>query len=83
MRDDSGHLKVADFGISELLKVTNRVKEDRPLIYEETSCESDSLDIMFYSLLLKIVPTCIRSIVWMLKLQYCILVILHTCGPQA
>ncbi|KAM7500597.1 hypothetical protein LguiA_025011 [Lonicera macranthoides] len=38
LRDDSGHLKVADFGVSELLKVTNRVKEDRPLIYEETSC---------------------------------------------
>lgn len=47
LRDDSGHLKVADFGISELLKVSNRVKEDRPLIYEETSCEF--LEIILYS----------------------------------
>ncbi|KDP42670.1 hypothetical protein JCGZ_00174 [Jatropha curcas] len=30
LRDDSGHLKVADFGISKLLKVTKTVKEDRP-----------------------------------------------------
>lgn len=38
LRDDSGHLKVADFGFSELLKVTKGVKEEKPLIYEETSC---------------------------------------------
>ncbi|KAK4386518.1 Integrin-linked protein kinase [Sesamum angolense] len=38
LRDDSGHLKVADFGVSKLLKVTSRVKEDRPLTYEDTSC---------------------------------------------
>ncbi|XP_002520399.2 integrin-linked protein kinase 1 isoform X1 [Ricinus communis] len=30
LRDDSGHLKVADFGVSKLLKVTKTVKEDRP-----------------------------------------------------
>ncbi|XP_042520186.1 integrin-linked protein kinase 1-like isoform X2 [Macadamia integrifolia] len=30
LRDDSGHLKVADFGVSKLLKVANTVKEDKP-----------------------------------------------------
>ncbi|KAL2931057.1 Integrin-linked protein kinase 1 [Bienertia sinuspersici] len=38
LRDDSGHLKVADFGVSKLLKVSKGVKEDRPVSYEETSC---------------------------------------------
>lgn len=38
LRDDTGHLKVADFGVSELLKVTKRVKEDRPLTCEDTTC---------------------------------------------
>lgn len=38
LRDDSGHLKVADFGVSKLLKVTSRVKEDRPLICQDSSC---------------------------------------------
>ncbi|KAM7524928.1 hypothetical protein LguiA_014830 [Lonicera macranthoides] len=38
LRDDSGHLKVADFGVSKLLKVTNRVREDRPLLCQDTSC---------------------------------------------
>ncbi|PIM97344.1 Tyrosine kinase [Handroanthus impetiginosus] len=36
--DDSGHLKVADFGVSKLLKVANRIKEDKPLTYHDTSC---------------------------------------------
>ncbi|GMY37722.1 integrin-linked protein kinase 1 [Fagus crenata] len=34
LRDDSGHLKVADFGVSKLLTV----KEDRPFTCHETSC---------------------------------------------
>ncbi|OMO93934.1 hypothetical protein CCACVL1_06246, partial [Corchorus capsularis] len=34
LRDDSGHLKVADFGVSKLLTV----KEDKPLTCQETSC---------------------------------------------
>nr|XP_023871434.1 integrin-linked protein kinase 1-like [Quercus suber] len=34
LRDDSGHLKVADFGVSKLMTV----KEDRPLTCHETSC---------------------------------------------
>ncbi|KAI8009486.1 Integrin-linked protein kinase 1 [Camellia lanceoleosa] len=38
LRDDYGHLKVADFGVSKLLKVTSRVKEDRPLTCHDTSC---------------------------------------------
>lgn len=38
LRDDSGHLKVADFGVSKLLKVTSRVKEDRCLTSKETTC---------------------------------------------
>ncbi|CAN6553273.1 unnamed protein product [Malus baccata var. baccata] len=35
LRDDSRHLKVADFGVSKLLTV----KEDRPLICQDASCE--------------------------------------------
>ncbi|CAL5411511.1 unnamed protein product [Camellia sinensis] len=38
LRDDSGHLKVADFGFSKLLKVTSGVKEDRPMICQDNSC---------------------------------------------
>lgn len=38
LRDDSGHLKVADFGVSKLLKVTSRLKEDRPVTLQSTSC---------------------------------------------
>ncbi|KAK4271758.1 hypothetical protein QN277_020401 [Acacia crassicarpa] len=34
LRDDSGHLKVADFGVSKLLAV----KEEKPLTCKETSC---------------------------------------------
>ncbi|XP_057429746.1 integrin-linked protein kinase 1 [Lotus japonicus] len=34
LRDNSGHLKVADFGVSKLLAV----KEDRPLTCQDTSC---------------------------------------------
>ncbi|XP_073128612.1 serine/threonine-protein kinase 12-like [Henckelia pumila] len=36
LRDDSGHLKVADFGVSKLLKVANRVKEVTPLTSQDT-----------------------------------------------
>ncbi|KAK4733135.1 hypothetical protein R3W88_007396 [Solanum pinnatisectum] len=36
LRDDTGHLKVADFGVSKLLKVTKRVKENKPLTYEDS-----------------------------------------------
>lgn len=38
LRDDSGILKVADFGVSKLLMVANRVKEDRPVTCQDTSC---------------------------------------------
>ncbi|KAK6124161.1 hypothetical protein DH2020_042070 [Rehmannia glutinosa] len=38
LRDDSGNLKVADFGVSKLLKVANRVREDRPLTCQDTAC---------------------------------------------
>ncbi|KAE9598960.1 hypothetical protein Lal_00022459 [Lupinus albus] len=34
LRDDTGHLKVADLGVSKLLAV----KEDRPLTCQDTSC---------------------------------------------
>ncbi|GMN54876.1 hypothetical protein TIFTF001_023999 [Ficus carica] len=37
LRDDSGHLKVADFGVSKLLKVAKTVKEDRPVTSQDTS----------------------------------------------
>ncbi|AEE79827.1 Ankyrin repeat-containing domain superfamily [Arabidopsis suecica] len=32
LRDDSGHLKVADFGVSKLLVVKKTVKKDRPVV---------------------------------------------------
>lgn len=37
LRDDSGHLKVADFGVSKLLMVTKRVKEDKLLSNHDAS----------------------------------------------
>ena len=37
LRDDSGHLKVADFGISKMLKVSKTVKEDRSVACQDTS----------------------------------------------
>ncbi|KAI4319718.1 hypothetical protein MLD38_033287 [Melastoma candidum] len=37
LRDDSGHLKVADFGVSKLLKVAKTVKEDIPVSSQDTS----------------------------------------------
>ncbi|KAL8236079.1 hypothetical protein R6Q59_017160 [Mikania micrantha] len=37
LRADSGHLKVADFGISELLKVTKKVKQEKLLSYHDTT----------------------------------------------
>ncbi|KAL6584359.1 hypothetical protein OROMI_003648 [Orobanche minor] len=40
LRDESGHLNVADFGISKLLQDANRVKEDRPLTCHDTSYAS-------------------------------------------
>ncbi|KAF5176081.1 Integrin-linked protein kinase [Thalictrum thalictroides] len=38
LRDDSGHLKVADFGLSKLLKVAKTVREDRPVTCTDISC---------------------------------------------
>ncbi|KMZ65438.1 Protein kinase family protein [Zostera marina] len=38
LQDDSGHLKVADFGISKFLKLAKIVKEDEPLAGQDTSC---------------------------------------------
>ncbi|KNA17127.1 hypothetical protein SOVF_082820 [Spinacia oleracea] len=38
LRDGSGHLKVADFGVSKMLKVSKRIERDRPVSNEETSC---------------------------------------------
>ncbi|XP_057526085.1 integrin-linked protein kinase 1-like isoform X2 [Amaranthus tricolor] len=37
LRDISGHLKVADFGVSKLLKVSKTVREHGPLSCQETS----------------------------------------------
>lgn len=37
LRDDSGHLKVADFGVSKLLRVSKTVREERPVPGQETS----------------------------------------------
>ncbi|XP_021764211.1 serine/threonine-protein kinase STY8-like [Chenopodium quinoa] len=38
LRDDSGHLKVADFGVSKLLKVSKGVERNRPISCEDYSC---------------------------------------------
>ncbi|WOL14651.1 serine/threonine-protein kinase STY17-like [Canna indica] len=38
LRDDTGHLKVADFGVSKLLKLADTVKEERPLTCLDTTC---------------------------------------------
>ncbi|XP_022860360.1 integrin-linked protein kinase 1-like isoform X3 [Olea europaea var. sylvestris] len=35
--DDSGHLKVADFGLSKLMKVAKSIKEDIPATCQQTS----------------------------------------------
>ncbi|PIA25930.1 hypothetical protein AQUCO_10200003v1 [Aquilegia coerulea] len=37
LRDDSGHLKVADFGLSKLLKVAKTVREDKPVMCTDIS----------------------------------------------
>ncbi|KAL9243955.1 hypothetical protein vseg_017785 [Gypsophila vaccaria] len=37
LRDDSGHLKVADFGLSKLLKFSKAVRKDKPSSSQETS----------------------------------------------
>ncbi|KAK1424855.1 hypothetical protein QVD17_20195 [Tagetes erecta] len=37
LRDDSGHLKVADFGVSELLKGTNAAKHKKLMNYHDTT----------------------------------------------
>ncbi|KAL3508992.1 hypothetical protein ACH5RR_028393 [Cinchona calisaya] len=37
LRDDSGHLKVADFGLSKLMMVAKTIKEDKPVGCQETS----------------------------------------------
>ncbi|VFQ84134.1 unnamed protein product [Cuscuta campestris] len=37
LRGDSGLLKVADFGLSKLMRYTNAIKEDKPLTSQETS----------------------------------------------
>lgn len=39
LRDDSGHLKVADFGLSKLMKVAKTIKEDKPVSWQQTSCK--------------------------------------------
>ncbi|KAG6492776.1 hypothetical protein ZIOFF_047741 [Zingiber officinale] len=38
LRDDTRHLKVADFGVSKLLKLAKTVREERPLTCLDTSC---------------------------------------------
>ncbi|KAL9236863.1 hypothetical protein vseg_011485 [Gypsophila vaccaria] len=38
LRDDSGHLKVADFGVSKLLKVSQGADENRSISCDDSSC---------------------------------------------
>ncbi|KAK9706871.1 hypothetical protein RND81_07G157500 [Saponaria officinalis] len=38
LRDDSGHLKVADFGVSKLLKVSQGAEDNRPVSSDGSSC---------------------------------------------
>lgn len=46
LRDDSGHLKVADFGVSKLLKVAKTVKEDRPPTCQDASCRYAAPEVL-------------------------------------
>ncbi|KAK4757318.1 hypothetical protein SAY87_018619 [Trapa incisa] len=48
LRDDSGHLKVADFGVSKMLKVAKTVKEDLSVSHQDTSCMPSSLVVLSY-----------------------------------
>ncbi|KAF3794522.1 Serine/threonine-protein kinase [Nymphaea thermarum] len=47
LRDDSGHLKVADFGLSKILEVTNSVKPEETRTCQETSCKQEIKVICF------------------------------------
>ena len=47
LRDDSGHLKVADFGVSKLLRKSMSIREDRPLSCHDSSCKLFSV-LLFY-----------------------------------
>ncbi|THU59490.1 hypothetical protein C4D60_Mb07t02670 [Musa balbisiana] len=63
--DDSGHLKVADFGISKMLRMAKTIREVRPLTSLDTACrymapevfrneEYDTkVDVFSFSLILK------------------------------
>lgn len=37
--DDTGHLKVADFGVSKLLRVATTVQDSTPLTCLDTACK--------------------------------------------
>ncbi|KAA3464437.1 serine/threonine-protein kinase HT1-like isoform X1 [Gossypium australe] len=63
LRDDSGHLKVADFGVSKLLKVANRVKEDKPVTSQETSCKFSTMGKTLY-------PPSLSIYTWGLLVNY-------------
>ncbi|GFP87893.1 putative serine/threonine-protein kinase/receptor r831 [Phtheirospermum japonicum] len=39
LRDDSGHLKVADFGLSKMMIVAKTIKEDNATSFQQTSCK--------------------------------------------
>ncbi|XP_020599123.1 serine/threonine-protein kinase STY17-like [Phalaenopsis equestris] len=44
--DDSGHLKVADFGVSKLLNAANGVREERHRSCRDTSCRYSAPEIL-------------------------------------
>ncbi|KFK35100.1 hypothetical protein AALP_AA5G235500 [Arabis alpina] len=65
LRDDSGHLKVADFGISKLLVVKTTVKKDKPTtslgsswrymapeVYRKEECDT-KVDVFSFALILQ------------------------------
>lgn len=70
LRDDSGHLKVADFGVSKLLKVAKTVKEERPLTCLDTACECGNILLCFFNFIQTIVNFPLGYWLWIFVILY-------------
>lgn len=75
LRDDSGHLKVADFGVSKLLVVQKTAKKDRPTTSLDSSCKFS------YLLFLKIaLSSCVCSCTELALVFCCLKQNYHQCN---